>query len=451
MIHKTETSTGINNTADQAKRKLSGKKARARAARIHIRIFSTAAILAFSFLGGISASAENIGFAQCDDEYVNVRAGASTQSDVVGKLYHNGRVDILETVEDGSWYHIRSGNVDGYVSADYIVTGAQADEIAATAGYTTAMVGAEVLNVHASMDRDSEIVDTVSENNEYEVVEDQGDWVKIVTGDGTYGWVSTDYVYVSTEYGSAETPEEEQARLDDAWLAFLAQQEQSASATEDAWEEAEAAQAVADSAAENAYEAQQQAAAVYQAYVEAQSAAGDAGTTPEATAQAQDAYAAYEQAQSDADTAAAASSEAQAAADTAAEDAYASEQEASASSGSSTGQAIADYACQFVGNPYVYGGSSLTNGADCSGFVMAVFANFGISLPHEAASQSGYGTAVDASSLQPGDLVFYGSGGISHVAIYIGSGSIVHAANTDSGICYGNVDYNTPVAYRRLV
>ena len=124
----------------------------------------------------------------------------------------------------------------------------------------------------------------------------------------------------------------------------------------------------------------------------------------------------------------------------------------SSASGSSAGQAIANYACQFVGNPYVYGGTSLTNDADCSGFVMSVFANFGISLPHEAAAQSGYGTAVDVSSLQPGDLVFYSSGsGISHVAIYIGGGSIVHAANSASGICYGSVNYNTPVACRRLV
>ena len=117
---------------------------------------------------------------------------------------------------------------------------------------------------------------------------------------------------------------------------------------------------------------------------------------------------------------------------------------------SSAGAAVASYATQFVGNPYVYGGSSLTGGADCSGFVMSVYANFGVSLPHNAAAQSAYGTAVDASSLAPGDLVFYGSG-ISHVAIYIGNGSIVHAANSASGICYGSLNYSTPVAYRRLV
>ena len=121
------------------------------------------------------------------------------------------------------------------------------------------------------------------------------------------------------------------------------------------------------------------------------------------------------------------------------------------SGSASTGQAIADFACQYIGGPYVWGGTSLTNGADCSGFTMAVFSNFGISLPHYAASQAGYGTAVDGDSLQPGDLVFYGSGTISHVAIYIGGGQIVHAANESTGITTSSVWYNTPVCYRRLV
>ena len=434
----------------------------------YIKTVCCTSLFILSSLGGMSAFAQNIGFAQCNEDYVNVRAEASGESEVIGKLYQNGRVDILETSTDGNWYHIRSGNVEGYVSADFIVTGDQAEDVAATAGYTTAEVGAEVLNVHASTDVDSEIVGSVYENREYEVVEDQGDWVKVVTGDGTYGWVSTDYVYVSTEYGTAETLEEEQARLDEAWIAYLAEQEQSDYGYDasDAWAQAEEAQSVADIAAENANAAQQQADEAYQAYVDAQTVADESvGTTQEtdAQSQAQDAYAAYEQAQSDADAAASTYYDAQATADTATADAYASAQETvdttgtdttsevSDSSGSSTGAAIANYACQFVGNPYVYGGSSLTDGADCSGFVMSVFANFGISLPHEAAAQSGYGTAVDASSLQPGDLVFYGSGGISHVAIYIGNGAIVHAANSASGICYGNVNYNTPVAYRRLV
>ena len=120
------------------------------------------------------------------------------------------------------------------------------------------------------------------------------------------------------------------------------------------------------------------------------------------------------------------------------------------SSSSDLGQQIASYAVQFVGNPYVYGGTSLTNGADCSGFVQSVFANFGIGLSRTAASQASGGTSVSLDSLQAGDLLFYSSSGsIDHVALCIGGGQIVHAANSASGIIISNAYYSTPVAARR--
>ena len=120
------------------------------------------------------------------------------------------------------------------------------------------------------------------------------------------------------------------------------------------------------------------------------------------------------------------------------------------SSSSDLGQQIASYAVQFLGNPYVYGGTSLTNGADCSGFVQSVFANFGIGLSRTAASQASGGTSVSLDSLQAGDLLFYSSSvSIDHVALYIGGGQIVHAANSASGIIISNAYYSTPVAARR--
>ena len=125
-------------------------------------------------------------------------------------------------------------------------------------------------------------------------------------------------------------------------------------------------------------------------------------------------------------------------------------EETEAPSTSGTGQQIADYAVQFVGNPYVWGGTSLTNGADCSGFTLSVFANFGIGLSRTAESQSYGGTSVDFGSLQPGDLLFYNStGSIDHVAIYIGGGQIVHAANSRKGIIISDAYYQTPVCARR--
>lgn len=122
------------------------------------------------------------------------------------------------------------------------------------------------------------------------------------------------------------------------------------------------------------------------------------------------------------------------------------------SSYSSRGAGVASYALQFIGNPYVWGGSSLTNGADCSGFTMSVYAHFGYGLPHSSASQAGCGRAISLSELQPGDLVFYRHGGsIGHVAMYIGGGRVVHAQCKRTGITTSSVNYRTPACARRII
>ena len=130
---------------------------------------------------------------------------------------------------------------------------------------------------------------------------------------------------------------------------------------------------------------------------------------------------------------------------------YESEQSSgsdSSSSYSGSGSSVVDYATQFVGNPYVWGGTSLTNGADCSGFVQSVYANFGVSLPRTSYEQQNAGTEVSYADAQPGDLICYGG----HVAIYMGNGRIVHASNSVDGIKISdNAAYRTIVSVRRLV
>lgn len=106
---------------------------------------------------------------------------------------------------------------------------------------------------------------------------------------------------------------------------------------------------------------------------------------------------------------------------------------------------LCQYAKQFLGNPYVWGGTSLTGGADCSGFVLSVFKKYGVSLPHYSGSQAKCGTQITASELQPGDLVFYAKGGtINHVAIYIGGGQVIHASSPKTGIKISAYNYRTP-------
>lgn len=117
------------------------------------------------------------------------------------------------------------------------------------------------------------------------------------------------------------------------------------------------------------------------------------------------------------------------------------------SGGSGKGKQIADFACQYIGYPYVAGGTSLTNGADCSGFTMAVFREFGISLPRSSYAQSGVGRAVSYAEAQPGDIIYYGG----HVGIYIGNGQIVHASTERTGIKITAATYRSIVTVRRIV
>lgn len=113
---------------------------------------------------------------------------------------------------------------------------------------------------------------------------------------------------------------------------------------------------------------------------------------------------------------------------------------------------LVNYAKQFLGNPYVWGGTSLTKGADCSGFVQSIFRQYGVSLPRTSGAQSGVGTKISLSEAKPGDLIFYAKNGtVNHVAIYIGGGQVIHASNPRTGIKISNATYRTPYSVRRVL
>ena len=409
-----------------------------------------------------------LAFAQCE-EYINIRESASTDSAVTAKIYNNGSATIEE--QDGDWYKIRSGNAEGYVKAEYFVTGEAADAVAQKAAYNVAMVHPTDLNIRSDANEDSEVLATAHEKDELEVVAWDGDWMKVALGGDVYGYVNAYYVDYKTYYPTAETIEEEQVRLSaEQEAAEATDYEVSDDTAETLPEETYEEPTVGDSSdtEEASYpddsdettwtEAPATDETVWTEAPETEAPYTEAPETeaPETEApytEAPETEAPYTEApaETEAPYTEAPETEApytEAPAETEAPYTEAPETEAPSTSG--VGQQIADFAVQYVGNPYVWGGTSLTEGADCSGFVQTVFANFGLYLSRTAESQSYGGTSISLDNLQPGDLLFYNStGSIDHVAIYIGGGQIVHAANSRSGIIISNAYYQTPVCARR--
>lgn len=323
-------------------------------------------------------------------DYVNVRAENNEDSEVLGKLYNNSAATVLETTDDG-WYKISSGSVTGYVKSEYVVVGD--DATVKSAGRRVATVNTETLKVRTSADENSEVLGLVAGEDDLTVIDESADgWVGVSTEDGT-GYVSSDYVSLDTEFTYAESKEEEAARL----------------AKEEADRKAAAEAAAKEESKKNA--------------------TSESNKSSKASNESKKSEAVEETADEESSSS-----------DSSSEESY------SAPSGSN-GQAVVDYACQFVGNPYVYGGSSLTNGTDCSGFVMSVYAQFGISLPHSSSALRSVGYGVSVDDMQPGDIICYSG----HVAIYCGGNTIVHASNPSTGIKYTSpANYKTILAVRRI-
>lgn len=272
----------------------------------------------------------NLGIAHVDNN-LNVRAIGAEDGKLVGKLPKDAACEVLD--QDGTWAHIKSGKVEGYVSLEYLLTGIPAKRRAEELATTVARVNTDGLKVRAEANTDSEVITLVAHGEELEVSAVEGDWVKVYLDDEEV-YVSAEYVEVSSELGTAITMTE---------LFY--------------------GQGVSDIRVD-----------------------------------------------------------------------------------------VCQYAKEFLGNPYVWGGTSLTKGADCSGFVLSVFKKYGVSLPHSSVAQSKLGTTIKVSEAKPGDLIFYGNGkSINHVAIYIGGGQVIHASNPKSGIRISNTSYRSPVKAVRIL
>lgn len=274
---------------------------------------------------GASWGYTNLGIADVESGNLNVRAVPSTDGKLVGKLPKDAACEILDAAD--GWAHITSGEVEGYVSMDYLLTGPEAKLCAAELVRTVAISNTDNLNIRMEPNTDSGVVTQIPKGGELEYVNTENGWVE-VTIDSDTAYVSAEYVDIVSKLDTAITMSE---------LLY--------------------GEGVSDIRVD-----------------------------------------------------------------------------------------IVEYAKQFVGNPYVWGGTSLTKGADCSGFVQSVFKKYGVTLPRTSREQAKAGTKISVSELKAGDLIFYtnGSGTINHVAIYIGGGQVVHASSPSTGIRISKYNYRTP-------
>lgn len=334
-----------------------------------------------------------------EGSYVNVRTEPNTSSEVLGKLYNDCAATILDTVagEDGDWYEIKSGSVRGYIKAEYFITGDEAEARAIEIGKLEGYVNTNGLRLRSEPNLDSQILTLLYSGETYQVLEVGDEFVKVQVDD-EIGYVYGEMIDVSVKFDTAISLEEEKAKEEEE-----ARKKAEAAAAAKKLEEAKKAAAAA---AESAAAANQS----------SQSEASGSSTTQETTAAVST---------------------------------------TTTSVSSASRDALVSYAKQWVGvTPYVYGGTSLTTGADCSGFIQACYANaLGMSVPRDSRSQASGGTEISESELQPGDLVFYNGGGstINHVAMYIGGGQVVHASNASVGTIISNMKYREPCKYVRYI
>ena len=390
------------------------------------------------------ADYENIAVSQVSD-YVNIREQATTNSKIVGKIYNNCAATILETVEGegGSWYLIQSGTVNGFIKSQYFITGQEAETLAQSIGREFVTVSADNLRLREEPNLTSNVLTMVSSGSRYVVQGDEGDFYKVEVDADLIGYIAKPYCQVEVEFDQAVSLEEERQKLEeeaqrkrDAQTA-IANLEQTIKMEENkdviiAANPSQSDDSAMTSAptANNAQSRQSQSPSAGQSSPGSKPAASAPGKTD--SSQNSSSQSGSSQIGSSGPSAGTVSSPV-------------AGPGSPAAVVSATRTAIVAYAKQFLGNPYVYGGTSLTNGADCSGFTMRIFEHFGVSTGRTSRDQASNGKQISLSEIQPGDLLFYASGKtINHVALYIGNGKIIHASTSKTGIIISNAYYRTP-------
>ena len=455
---------------------------------------------------------QNLGIVQVSG-YVNIRETPDMKGNIIGKVSGDGACEVLG--EEGEWSHITSGGIEGYISSQYLVTGEEAKELAKSLVKKRAIIMTENdnLNIRSGPSKDAEIVGQALPAERYEVLSEADGWVEINSGYISADYCEVKYalnegrkldlkaqainqydnlvIFKKSGYLNVRSTPENKG--DDNVIGKLTSKAAGdIIETLDGWYKIKSGtvtgyiaadpeliatgQEAKDLAMQNATQMAIITTDVLNVRVEPNT---DSKIWTQIVkderypvVDQQDGWVQIdlgsvdtEDGSQDGDEKAYISTrdnnvEVRYALNEAIKFTPAKDSSSGASSdgsGSSTKQSrrsqLVNYALQFVGNRYVWGGTSLTNGVDCSGFTMRVMEKFGVSLPHYSGSQAQMGKKVTSATMKPGDLIFYaGSNGkVNHVAIYIGNGRIVHAASRRSGIKTSTWNYRTPVTIRSML
>lgn len=377
----------------------------------------------------------NVGISIAAD-YVNIRKKPSTEAKIIGKLYRGSAATIMKT--EGDWVYIKSGSVSGYIMKDYLAIGYSAEKLIDEFGTKWATVTTETLKVREEKNTECTVLTLIPEDESYEVLGEDTGWAKIRVDGDTTGYVSKDYVKVTVQFKKAVSIEEEREEE--------RRKEAARAAAEKAEREAAEKKSSASNNSSNSGNSSNNSGGSSSNSNKSNSSSsnknnssGNGGSSSGATTDSGSGGKSGSVTSSNGGGGSSAGSSS-------------SEGDGGSALGSGDGSAVASYALQFVGNPYVYAGTSLTHGTDCSGFTMSVFKKFGISLPRTSREQSRVGKKISPSNARAGDLIFYASGGrVNHVALCIGGGRVVHASNPRTGITTSNMYYRTPYCARRVI
>ena len=391
------------------------------------------------------------------NDYENLYESPDTNSAVLGKLYKNSVAKVLETttVNNDKWYKVSSGSLTAYIRAAQVLGKEELglDDSEITHSFAT-IINTDNLRLRSKPDIDARTLTLLSEGATYSVIGEDGDFLKLQVDDDLVGYAFKDYMSVDTKFNEAISIEEENT--------MLAEKKQ---------REKEAQEAIAKLESDRAKESSAQLAKNSESVKETtkketekkESTKKESKTEENTTKESSKKESTKKETETSTASTKAKETTAQETKladnttvekskkettkqETESEKSKKETKAATVPAGGDEREAIVAYAKQFLGNPYKYGGTSLTEGCDCSGFTMQVYSKFGYSIGRDSRTQSNAsGSSIDAGSLKKGDLIFYASEDtINHVGIYIGDGKIIHSSNARTGITISPANYRSP-------